>query len=403
MTLSISIQRTNNYQRQTELLYSMSFVAFLIYMILSRSMLYIYIKGVWKIVFVFCLLLLFLKEYLVSIISRLNAIQLVYICFLILIILRVAIGPRQNSVGMTFLFAFSARDIPFERIARIAFASIAITTIFVVLCAKAGLIYNYTLVEPTRVREYLGFNYALVVPAIFFNLVGLWLYIKKEKLPLYHSVILLLINYYLYKKTDSRLSFLLTSLLIIAFILIKISPDFWRRRKLLCYTMVFAFVIGAATSILLTAMIDPSVGWQDKIDMLLVRRLTLGKESLETYGVSLFGNRGIEWVGNGLNEYGQTKDGSYLYVDSYYIQIMQKYGLIVFLSIAAIYTIASYNCLKRADIFLLSILAIRALHCIVDDSSQYLDLNTFWLAIGGLVMNNSCHKNYTESNQLKTG
>lgn len=370
---------------RTDVPYYVSYGLFLVYMVMTHVLLLVDIDFLWKPVFLLCILLLAIKELITDSISHRAFTTMCYMLPAVLIIASTVSGPGGNSLIMIFTFAFSARTMDFRKIAKFSFVVLSALLAFVVVCANIGVIRNYNVPE-ARVRRYLGFRYALFGPALFFNIVCLWVYLKKKDITLISVLIFSIINLYLYRETDSRLSFFLAELVLLAGIALKWLSKPLLRSKLLCLILVLSFAIGALTSLVVTVNYTPAVRWQEKTNTLLGGRFALGQKSIEKYGIHFLANDEIEWVGNGLDANGQKVAKEYLYVDSYYLQILQRYGILVFMTITCAYTIASYRSYKKGDIYLLAILAFKAMHCVIDDSSQYLEYNTFWLAIGILLL-----------------
>lgn len=370
---------------RTDVPFYVSYGLFLIYMVMTHVLLLVDIDFLWKPVFLICVLLLAIKEITTDSISHRSFAIMCYMLPAVLIIASTVSGPAGNSLIMIFAFAFSARAMDFRKIAKFSFVVLSALLAFVVICANLGIIRNYSVPE-ARIRRYLGFRYALFGPALFFNIVCLWVYLKKKDITLISVLAFSIINLYLYRETDSRLSFFLAELVLFAGFALKWLSKPLLRSKPLCLVLVSTFIIGALISLVVTVNYTPAVRWQERANTLLARRLELGQKSIQKYGIHVLANEEIEWAGNGLDANGQKVAKEYLYVDSYFLQILQRYGILVFITIACVYTIASYRSYKKGDIYLLAILAFKAMHCVIDDSSQYLEYNTFWLAIGILLL-----------------
>lgn len=99
----------------------------------------------------------------------------------------------------------------------------------------------------------------------------------------------------------------------------------------------------------------------------------------------MFGNKNLVFVGNGLDMYGGKSTGMYNYVDCLYIQVVQKYGLILFIIVLFAITYALYRSYLAGDVYYLIIMTFIAGHCIIDDLPLYFYNNTFWLGIGPLL------------------
>ncbi|QTE67049.1 hypothetical protein JNO48_07395 [Clostridiales bacterium] len=367
-----------------DILYYCALGLFLIYMISTHLLLKVDLDFLWKPLFLLCIALLSIRECMNPELRLKELIALLFMMIIVSLIFRIAIGPSANSLIMVFVFAFTARKMKFSNIARFAVIISGVMLFIIILCSELGIIENYVM-HDEREREFLGFRYALKAPALFFNIIGLFVYIKKQKISLIQIALLTIINIFLYQKTDSRLSFFLGELILLFAFIMKKWPKLLTRRKVLCILVVFSFLLGSLGICYLTKNYNPSIGWQSKLNSVLAGRLYYSQKSLEKYGFSILGNKEIEWTGNGLDKEGKPSNQEYSYVDSYYIQVLQRYGLLVLLSILLICTISMIKIYKEKDYYLLFLLGFKAAHCIIDDSSMLLEFNTFWIAIGTMV------------------
>ena len=384
MKNKIQIRLSKESIYRLDLLYYCALGLFLIYMISTHLLLPFDLDFLWKPLFLFCTLLLFVRECVNEEFRIKELIGILFMLVIAFLIFRIAIGPSANSIIMIFIFAFAARRMDFNNIAKFTIVLSSFMLFVIIISSNLGLIENY-IMKDQREREFLGFRYALNAPAIFFNLIGLVVYVRKQKISIIQLILLTLINVYLYQKTDSRLSFFLGEILLLFAFIMKTWPFVFEKKRMLCLFIVFSFAIGAFVATYLTVNYDSSVGWQSKLNSVLTGRLYYGQKSLEKYGYNAFGNKEIEWNGNGLDKEGKTSNQEYLYVDSYYIQVLQKYGLVVLASIIVICTVSMIKIYKKRDYYLLFLLGFKAAHCIIDDSSMLLEFNTFWIAMGTIL------------------
>ena len=124
-----------------------------------------------------------------------------------------------------------------------------------------------------------------------------------------------------------------------------------------------------------------------RINSLLGNRLYDGNKSYVLYGISALGKH-IEWLGNGLDPNGKAVTGQYLYVDNLYLQVSQKYGLLLTILALAAITIALYVCWRQKDYVMLFIFGTIAVHAVIDDLVLHLWYNTFWFVVGQIVFVN---------------
>ena len=370
-----------------DILYYCALGVFLVYMISTHLLLTFDLDFLWKPLFLFCAFILLVRECLNPKMTIKEIIGLVLMMTIAFLVFRIAIGPSANSIIMVFVLAFAARKMEFASIAKFVILVSSIMLFVIVLFSQLGIIENFVM-KDQREREFLGFRYALNASALFFNILGLIIYVKKRKISIFLLILLTFINLYFYRKTDSRLSFYLSEALLVFAFIMKKWPQLFEKRKKICLLVALSFLLGAFVAGYLTINYDSSVSWQSKLNSVLTGRLYYGKKSIEKYGFSAFGNSEIEWTGNGLDKEGKTSNQEYLYVDSYYIQVLQRYGIIVLLSILIICTVSMFKILRKKDYYLLFLLGFKAIHCIIDDSSMLLEFNTFWIAMGTVVFRN---------------
>lgn len=368
--------------KQRNVLFWVSYGIFLISGILSTSFYYRYFMGdTQRLINYSCIGLLFLRELTIrKYTARSLLIGLTFAAF----VLATRSQASVSTVAYMLIYLYCARNIEFGDIAEFSIWVSSIVVALIVMSGKLGIIQDYVYSKGARVRHYLGFRYALFGPAFLFNITGLVLYVKKAKIKWTELAVLIAANWWMFFMTNSRLSFYLSVLMIFVFGLLKLRPYFFESRHVLCWAMIFSFVFASLISLCFTAMYDSGVEWQRQLNILLGERLQLGKVSLRQNGISLFGQK-MELVGAGLDAFGNMNTDSYNYVDSFYIQVLQRYGIIFLIMWIAILTFTLYYSYKIKDYNMMVCLTFIAGHCIIDDLSLRLYYNTFWFA-GSIIM-----------------
>lgn len=364
----------------TELLFAVSLSLYLFVGILSTTFYYKYFVGtIHKGLLLLCILLLLMKEVLNHQVKKAE-LFFVCLCGLMCGILFFSLGVMNDLICL-FFFVYSARDVNFKKMCGIALWVSMFTLFFVILSAKTGLISNYIGSRTNGIeREYLGFLYALFPSTIVFNCITLYLY-KNNKYKIKDIVFLVGISFYVFQKTNSRLTFFIGILLIIVLLLEK-KIKFILDNKVIKLLMISSFILCAFFSIYLTLIYSPGEKVLSAINAFLGNRLSIGQTSILRYGFSILGNPSIEWIGNGLTFDGKKAVGSYLWVDCLYLQLFQRYGIVFLVAVLLLLTLLSIGAEKMNDNKMLIILVFIAFHCMIDDLSMYLFYNTFWLASG---------------------
>ena len=286
----------------------------------------------------------------------------------------------QQSVSFLFLYLFCARNVDYLHIAEVSRIVSWIVLVLVVVSAKLGVIENFFLEINGRTRQCLGFRYTLLPPAILCNILMLTILIRKESIWISELVLFLVLSVWMYVVTQSRLSVLMNLVLLAVAALYRLGMGRVERHRILSWMMAFSFVILAGLCIWATFAYNEKTAWMRSLDGLLNHRLYYGRQSLDLYGVSLFGQK-IEWVGAGLDQNGQMISGRYLYVDCFYVMILQRYGIIFTVLLLAALTLTAVMALRRGDRYLLLVLFFMALHCVLDDLFLYPFYNSLWFAM----------------------
>lgn len=368
-----------------DILFFLSFSLYMFFSILQISCFAVYFLGINKFLMPLCIVLLLLYEMCNSTMNKRELLGAGLLYFLALwVIWR---GGRSQSLAIVFLYAFSARNIAFTKIAKVSLIVSSLLLFIILSCSKLGIIPDYTNIRYTltgiQTRHYLGFLYVLFGPAIFLNAILLYIYIRKEKIKLAEISAILLLSIWMFSATNARLSFLLSILCVMLAIVNKYRKDNYSSLKVIPRMLISSYIACFAIIFLLTIHYSPSNQWMLFLDFLLANRLSLSQISIKDYGINLFGSK-VEWIGNGLDAFGKTKVGeyAYLWVDSLYIQILQRDGVIFTAIFLFIMTLLMYKLYKRRENLLLIILSVRAVQCMIDSTMQSLRYNTFFLLIG---------------------
>lgn len=363
-------------------LFFLSYGLFLVTSILTTSFFYrFYIGRPFTCLLILCVALLISYELLGSGVEGQNWVGFGVTVTLGAVAMCISDGNLQRLVALIFLYTYCARRIPFPKVARFSLHVSISVVCLIVCCGYLGIIDNVTVSKFGRVREYLGFRYALYLPGILLNMTALWIYLRKERITVPGALAWAVVNWVVYVKTDSRISFVLAELLLVAALAMRYLPKVVEKAKVLWAVMAAAFGLCAGFSLFMTAIYDSTIPWMRKLNSMLESRLSLGKRSLEDFGVNLFGQR-IQWIGNGLDAQGNTIQQTYNYVDCLYVKILQRYGIVFSLILIVLLCWSMFRLFKRREYHLLLICASVAAHCVLDDLSFALHYNTFWIAMG---------------------
>lgn len=375
------------------------FIAYGIYLIinlLSSSFYQKYITGInFKYIMFLCIIILLFKE-----ICRKNISFKDFFIFIVCIGLSFILLNNMNgqyAILPLFILLYSARNVRFKKIAKFTIFFSALILLIVVISAKMNIIENYIYINKEgRIREYLGFRYALYPSTILFNIIALDLYINFENCSKFRFIFWIILDYWLYTYTNSRLTFGLGLILILIMFVLKTFPNILKRKKLISYLAISSFIWCSIFSVVLTNNYNSQVEWMRNLNDTLGNRLVLGKKSIEDNGISLLGQK-IDYIGAGLDSQGNRTQGSYNYVDCLYLVILQRYGVFFFLIFIIILTLSMLIIYKQTNYVLLVILFILAIHGMIDDLIIWPYYNTFLFIISEYLFSNIKIKNRKEN------
>ena len=340
-----------------------------------------------KLVITLSLFILFIKE---SFKRNYDYRAVIGLCITSLIYLIIGkINGFSSNVAIGILFIYALRDISFKSVVKTSIIISIFLLSFVIISAKLGIIPNYLEISGARIRSYLGFRYALFPSILLMNIVAISLYLKKDKIYYWQWFLLALCTYWVYDQTDSRLTFYSSCILLVCNLLIKWIPNLFTNLGNIFNIFKLTFIVNAIASFWLALTYLNSTNsfinnFLFKLNYVLGGRIYLANKSLQLYGYGLSG-RLVEWNGNALTIEGVRNYQTYLYVDNLYIQILQKYGLLILALMVSLLTLTLFKVIKSRQWVLAFILILMSFHFMIDDLNLYLHYNIFWILVGSLI------------------
>lgn len=290
------------------------------------------------------------------------------IILLSIVALIVVIFSKNKSIIFLFLALMASRKLKKNKLLKIIYYIFFVTYIIIIALALLNIIPDWTFKRGNTIRHSLGYIYATDCIGIYLAIIFMYAFLKKSKANLLEIMSLELINIFLYKYTDGRLSFILISILLCMLVLSKISiikklfnsKETQKIIKIICYSLPIIMFIAYNC---LTYAYSQNSGIAKKIDKLLSSRLKYTAQAYETYGVPIFG-KNIEW--HGWGGYGYTNldkmdEFEYNFVDSSYARLIFDYGIVFSLIVILMYTyilIKNFNKRNYWTVFLLILVLI---------------------------------------------
>lgn len=297
-------------------------------------------------------------------------------CALCFIFLFSWIGSSNRVMMFFLLLYFAAYDVESRQGLRTIYITQTIFLFTLVLLSMFGYATDYIFDPYTRMRHSLGFNWTTTAPILYFFILLAYIYLKQEKIKIIEYILLELLNIWFYKMTDTRMTFVASTLFLFFFAIegvLKNRWKFWKNFNKIYYILPTCICM---FSLVLHWSYNPENQVWRNLNDLLSGRLALGKSAILKYGVSLFGQE-ITWIGFSLKKDNIYNASGYNYVDCSYLQILLQFGILFLIAVVGIYTVAVYRAVKQGDYYLVWILLIVLLFAITEPKLMYFTFNPF--------------------------
>lgn len=300
--------------------------------------------------------------------------QLFEMIFVFVCVACTVVFSTNNVFGFYLLMLLAAKDINVQKIIKITcYIQGGVLAVFVGL-SQLGIIQDYIFDPNARVRHGLGFVWTTTAPILYFFFVMSYIYIRREKMHIVEFAILELVNYWLFVMTNARMSFALSSVLLVFIFFMRF---YWQNRtnvnlKLWNALLILSPAIMCCLALYLHAGYDSSSVMWNKLNSLISGRLALGYDGIKKYGLTLFGQP-IEWVGFSHGE----STANYNYVDCSYLQILLENGIVLLILIVLAYVYIMYMAVKVKDKYLQTMILFIVVFSITEPRLMHLGFNPY--------------------------
>ncbi len=229
--------------------------------------------------------------------------------------------------------------------------SIAVVFVIAIITKNPGLNSTQSRYGKTRIRYGLGFGYTTLSANYFLHAVILAPFVIK-KWKVIHYIIFALIATILFIFTDTKSAFACTILMLLLIFIRNKYPD-GIIMKLISKLNIVLYFLATISIWLLGAFYNPDSKFFQIMDKLTTGRINLTANGFNLWGVTLFGG-------------GTNPNFKWGYVDSSFMQILFRNGLVILILVVLTFTILSYIAYKNDDKDLIIVLFIIVIHSTFD-------------------------------------
>lgn len=280
----------------------------------------------------------------------------------------------------------AVREVPFRNVLKVYVAIGSALVLGIGVLSQIGVVEDWVLQawnsSGKQVETHaLGFLYPNEYAAHVFFLSAVWIVLRGKKTNYLEVIILMVLAGIVFRYTNAKTGLFSTVLLLIGVVVWKMLTHFTRVEQSKV-TTVCSVILGILPLAICVGMILLTFGFHEesevmmKIDKLFSRRLLLGKNGIENYGIHPFGQY-IQMVG-------MTRDtdyAAYNYIDCSYVSILLRFGLAAFVAFAVAAEEIIRKAYKRKDVIFLGVLVLVFMQCAMEDHFQEIAYNPFLLAL----------------------
>lgn len=284
-----------------------------------------------------------------------NKYLLFFSLFLILSMI-ISIQAYDCMPVIMVMLAYITHDLDLNTIAKTALITLSLSLVILYSLSLSGLIIDYHAMREGIMRHSFGLTQPTLFSDLVFFAIAAYVYIKKRLgiFSVCQIFVLAAITYYYANARNDTIGILL---LVAAPFLLKIHfPKVMKhigKIFALCSCPLFAIIAVAVTK--MYAFNKGIIGKINLNDM-LTGRLYLGDLAFKRYSIKLFGQHVIENAGGRVNFYHFIP--SYFYIDSSYLHMLFKFGLIFTLLFFVVVILKMYWLIIQKYYLLISIVVI---------------------------------------------
>lgn len=284
-----------------------------------------------------------------------------------------AITTRDSSVLVAFCIVMGMKNINYKSALKIVFWMRLGTTILLMRLSSLNVIENriiYRDGSDIAIRNAMGYNHPNGFGIYCFVLISLWfiLYVDSQKPNIIKIAIVIILNVFQYRMTNSRAAFLMLLLWTVLVLALYYFKDVRYYQKVARYCMIGGLIISFVIPLLYR-----SGGWMQGVNRLLNSRISLSQSYIRVYGTSFFGQH------IGMN----TTSGSYWFLDSGYLNLFLKFGIIT----GVIFLLLYLNVCKQKifNSYVYISMTIFAFYALVEDVLASFLVDYLWIVMGAAL------------------
>ncbi len=287
----------------------------------------------------------------------------------------------SNSIISTMLFVIAAKNMEFDRVAKLSHLVLMIMIPVVLYLFFSGRITEVTFYRESILRHSWGFVHPNWLGMRVFQFVISYFYLKKYNLKLFDFAFIIASLYFVYRIPNCKTAYYALGVLLVLIGVYFFLDFFENGRKVYEDILVGISIFANLFSVFMSLVDLKSQTFLKIIDRFLSRRFSNCHTAMKVFGIHLFGEE-IDLHVKRMNSTIQL-----LYLDNAYMTILLRYGALAYLGFSLLFFATVLYCKKKAMIELLTVLCLYSVYGIMEKNFFMLTQNIFLLTMSFPIYN----------------
>lgn len=312
----------------------------------------------------------------------LQSYRLAEIFVLLLLSIPVLIGTIRSGDNMmmsTWLFVIASKHIDFDKIIQISFVVLVLGIGIVFYLYYTGWIEETYIYRGSQLRHSMGFIHPNWLGVRCFQLIIAWCYIRRKRIGVMDYALIVISAYFVYKVPNCKTAYYSLAILLILLMGYHISGFVESGKQFFLSIIIMLSIISNAGSIFLSYINLSKYQFLKIIDRMMSHRFSACHRTWMYYGTTLLGQN-IDLYIRKMNVLVRR-----FYLDTAYVAIFLKYGVIVYGLFSILYIKAMSRYKKSNNGIMVIILGMYAIYGIMEKSFFSMTQNIFLLALANAI------------------
>ncbi|WP_022760887.1 hypothetical protein [Butyrivibrio sp. AD3002] len=319
-----------------------------------------------------CLALLVVQ---IIILQHYNAKEMILLTALSIPMVLGTLNSDYNIMISTWLFIVASKYIDFDKFARIAYIALILMMLLVFYLYFFGWIDDTTIFRGNLLRHSWGYTHPNWLGIRVFQIILLHCYIRRDKLFFIDYAVVFLGAWFVDRVPNCKTAYYALIFFLVALLFGKLMDCFEDGDTFFAKVLILIAIVSNIVSVVLSVINVKAYPVLKAFDTFMSKRFSWCHKTLKYYGITLFG-RNIELYTRRMNSLVRK-----FYVDTAYMAILIRYGIVVFCIFSILYICAMIYLFRARNYFLILIMSLYAVYGIMENTFFSMNQNIFLLLL----------------------